>query len=111
MPHAAHFVLDGEKLLAALGIDDVLEAILMLIAFFHDQLSLYEPAIRPREIRDVHLHVMPVIVRNRAVGFAENEFLPDSHWHSRGCSGGILRDGRRRAHDSPIESRNSVRRP
>ncbi len=34
--HAAHFVLDGEEHLAAVEVDDVLKAILVLIAFLGD---------------------------------------------------------------------------
>ena len=37
MLHAANFVLDGEQGFAAVRIDDVLEAILVLIALLGDQ--------------------------------------------------------------------------
>src|SRR5260370_36825402 len=73
---AAHFVLDGEQRLAAGGIDDLLEAILVLVAFLGDEPPLGEAAVQTREIPDVDLDVVAVIGRQRPVALAIDEVLP-----------------------------------
>jgi hypothetical protein len=108
MPHAANFVHDHEDGRAAGGIHDVLEAVLMLVAFLFDQRSFVELAMRPREIRHVNLHVMAVVVGNRLVGFPENEFPTDSTWNPRESRARFLVDRRRNAHEVAIEVRDRV---
>src|SRR6187549_3562626 len=49
--HAAHLVLDREQHLAAVGRDDVLKAVLILVALFGDQAFLEQPRVRPGKIR------------------------------------------------------------
>src|SRR4026207_1428191 len=44
------FVLEREQPFAAFGVDEILEAILMLIALFGDQLLPEQPLVRSREI-------------------------------------------------------------
>src|SRR5216684_1926189 len=58
MLQAAHLVLNGEEHFAAVGIDDVLEAILMLVALLNDQSFFRQAAMRPGEIVDVDLEMM-----------------------------------------------------
>src|SRR5262249_32384350 len=47
---AAHLVLDGEEQLAAVEIDDVLEAVLVLIVLLRDQAALQQALIGAGEI-------------------------------------------------------------
>ena len=72
MRGAAHFMLDGEQVLAAVEIDDVLEAVLVLIVFLGDEAALQEALIRAGEVGDVDLDVVAVIVRLRLSSVSRN---------------------------------------
>src|SRR6185503_4904876 len=67
---AADLVLDGEQMPAAVEVDDVAKAVLILVVFLRDQAALPQAAVGTRKIRDVDLHVMPVELRLRAVSLA-----------------------------------------
>src|ERR1051326_3470188 len=75
MLHAADLVLDREQRLAAPRIDDVLEAILVLIALLGDEAALQEPPMGTGEIADIDLNVVTVVIRQRPVGLAEDQVL------------------------------------
>ncbi len=75
MRHAAHLVLDSEQVPAVLEIDDVLEAVLVLVVFLRDQVALEQPAIGPRKIGDVDLDVVAVILALLGCGLAELQIL------------------------------------
>jgi hypothetical protein len=64
---AAHLVLDREQVPAIGGIDDVAKAILILVVLV-DRLALQQPAVRTGEVRDVHLHMVAVVIRLRPTG-------------------------------------------
>src|SRR5262249_11591523 len=80
--HAAHFVLDAEQHLA-LGIDDVLETVLMLIALLRDQPSLQQFAVGAGKIRQINRHVVPVEIRGLNVALAEDEALAGAYGNAR----------------------------
>src|SRR5262247_3930382 len=86
MGHAADFMLNGKQLAACLGMDNVLEAVLVVIAFLSDQTMLLQERVRTREVGDVHGEVVPIIFRNFCGRFAENETLlgTDLHPHRSG---------------------------
>src|SRR4029453_2623338 len=86
MGHATDFVLNSEQLAACLGMDNVLEAVLVVIAFLGDQTTLLQERVRTREVCDVHGEVVPIIFRNFFGRFAENETLlgADLHPHRSG---------------------------
>src|SRR5262245_34153884 len=48
---AAHLVLDAAQHLARVGLDDVLEAVLIRIALLGDEAPRIELVVRPREVR------------------------------------------------------------
>ena len=75
MRHTAHLVLDGVEEFAIHRIDDILEAILVLIAFLDDQAMVLQPLVRAGEISDVNLQMVAVVFRNRLGGLAENQIL------------------------------------
>src|SRR5256885_76092 len=75
MLHAADLVLDGEEVLAVGGIDDVLEAVLVLIALLGDEPALQKPPMGTGEIGDIDLNVVPVVIRQRPIGLAEDQVL------------------------------------
>ncbi len=56
--HRAHLVLHREQHGAAGRVDDVLEAILIAVAFLGDQPALAESPVRARKVGDVNLDVM-----------------------------------------------------
>src|SRR5262249_5066979 len=58
---APPLVLDGEQDLAGIEIDDVLEAIFVIVDLGGEKAELFQPPIRTREICDVDLRVVPVI--------------------------------------------------
>ncbi|WP_229187876.1 hypothetical protein [Bradyrhizobium oropedii] len=66
---------DGEQMPPIGGIDDVAEAVLVLIVFAGDQIALAQPPVRAGEIRDVDLDVMPVELALRLIGLAELQIL------------------------------------
>src|SRR5918994_777231 len=51
----AYLVLDREERLVALQVDDVLEAVLIIVALLGDQAALEQPPVRAGKIRDVDL--------------------------------------------------------
>ena len=62
MPHAAGFMLDAEDRLVGVHIDDVEEAVLVLIALLADQPALHQLLVRAGEVGQRDLDVVPVIV-------------------------------------------------
>src|SRR5438874_243488 len=107
---AAHFVLDGEQHLARFEIDDVLEAILVVVDLEREEAERLEPAIRSGEIRDIDLRVMPVIELLGSVGLAEVPVLLLAHLNAGAAAAAIIEDGRKRPHDVAIETSDAVRR-
>src|SRR5689334_21075012 len=59
--HAAHLVLDGEERAPALDVDDLLEAVLVLIARLADEAALQKPAIGAGEVGDIDLEMVSVV--------------------------------------------------
>src|SRR5205085_223992 len=57
------------------GIDDVAEAVLVLIVLAADQIAFHEPAVRAGKIGDIDLHVVLVEGRQGPFGLAEDEIL------------------------------------
>ena len=78
-------------------IDDVLEAVLVLVALLGDEAQLLEPAVRPGEIRHVDLHVMAVEGALRRVGLAKHEILPGPDHDARAPSAAVVEELGRRA--------------
>jgi len=98
MLHAANFVLDGKQHLAVVRIDNVLKAVLMLIALLADQALGQKLAMRARKVVDVNLNVMLVIGLSRPVGLAEEQILPGAGGDAGEAAMGVLERGRLRAH-------------
>src|SRR5262249_32771843 len=82
---AARLMLDREQHVAAVEVDEVVEPVLVIVAFLRDQPELVEPPVRSGKIRDVDLHVMSVVRPFRRVGLAEIKilFLANLHAHLR----------------------------
>src|SRR5947199_5389 len=72
---AAHLVLDGEQHFARIRIDDVLEAIFVLVDFQCDEAELVETSIGTGEICDVDLSVVAIVRLLRRIGLAEMPVL------------------------------------
>src|SRR6186997_3236374 len=83
MGGAAHLVLDGEKMPAVGGVDDLSKAILILIVLARDQAALQQPAVRAGKVRDVDLHVVAVEIRLLSVSLAELQILLLADLYSR----------------------------
>src|SRR5262245_19089146 len=107
---AAHLVLDGEQDLARIEIEDIHEAIFVIVDLGGEQAELFQPPIGYREIRDVDLRVVPVIGLLGLVGLAEVPVLLLAHLHAGLADVCALDHGRERAHDVAIETRDAVRR-
>src|SRR5208282_1167493 len=108
MPHAAHLVLDGEQSLARFGIREILESILMLVALLRHEAVVEQFPVRTRKVRNVNLDVMAVVGRQRAVGFAKQQMLPDADFDPRDSAGAILARGRLCSHNLAVEPRDTV---
>ncbi|MNC92051.1 hypothetical protein D3C83_84100 [compost metagenome] len=63
MLEAAYLVFDLEQPRAALRVDEILEAVLMLIAFFGHEAVRFEKPVRACEIGDVDRDVVAVVRR------------------------------------------------
>jgi len=63
---AAHLVLDREQVPAVSEIDDGRESGIGTGVLLGNQAALLEPAVGTRKIRDVHLHVVAVVIRQCA---------------------------------------------
>src|SRR5207249_7693978 len=105
---AADFVLDREQVLAGLETDDVLPAVLVLIALFSDEPTLFELVMRAREFLGVDLQVMPVELGDLLVGFAEDQLLLIPGADMRGAAFAVFLDASRRVEDLAIEARDAV---
>jgi hypothetical protein len=70
-----HFMLNRKQLPIRFGMHDVEEAILMVVAFFSDQVMPLQPGMWTREVADVYRNVMAIILRGLAWGFAEDQAL------------------------------------
>src|SRR5262249_31932271 len=106
---AAHLVLYGEQDLAGVEIDHVLEAIFVLIDLHGDEAELFKPPMRPGEVRNVNLAVVPIVRFLRRIGLAEVPVLLLAHLHAGFRRVSVLDDGRKRAHHLAIETRNAMR--
>src|SRR6516164_1550998 len=107
---AAHLVFYGEQDLARIEIDDILEAIFVIVDLSGEKAELFQPPIRTREIRDVDLRVVPVIGLLGLVGLAEVPVLLLAHLHAGLADVCALGHGHERAQDIAIETRDAVRR-
>ena len=61
--HRPHFVLELKQGFAAIDIDNILEAILILIAFLGDQAAFAQAGMRAGEVGEVNLDMMAVVFR------------------------------------------------
>src|SRR5437660_346889 len=104
MLHAAHLVLDGEQHRARIEIDDVLEAVLMLIALLGNDAELLQPAVGAGEIRDIDLDMVTVEGRLRLVGLAKDEILPGPDHDAGSASIPVIQEVGRGAHDLAVEA-------
>src|SRR5712664_4000790 len=104
---AAHLVFDREQVLAISKIDDVAEAVLILVVFAKDQVALRQPAVRTGEVRDVHLDMVAVVIRLRPIGLAELQMLVLAHLHTRYGTIAVLELGGH-PHDLWIERANAL---
>src|SRR5947207_12608373 len=75
MGDAPDLVLDLEQLLAGRRIDDVVEAILVLVALLGEDLALDQRLVRLGEVGDIDLDVMAVVSRGLLVGLTEHQLL------------------------------------
>ena len=66
MTHAARLVLDLEQRLVGVDIDDIDEAILVLVALLGDQPALHQLLVRAGEVGERDLDVVPVVRRQLA---------------------------------------------
>ena len=83
MREAAHLVLELEELLPVLRIDDVLEAILVRVAFLRDELVLQQELVGSGEIRDVDRDMVAVVRagwRRRSRGRSSSGCAPRERW-------------------------------
>src|SRR5712692_10126368 len=110
MLHATHLMLDREQHFAAVWVDNVLEAILMLVALLRDQPLLPQAPMRPREVIDVDLEMVLVIRWNRTVSLAEEQILPVTGRDTSKTSRLIFHRCSLRAHELRIESRDPIGR-
>ena len=106
---AADFVLDREQMLAGVEADDVLPAILVLIAFFGDQAALFEFVMRARKFLHIDLEMVAVEFRQFLVGLAEDQFLLIPGTDMRSTAFTVLLDARRRVEYLAVEARDAVR--
>src|SRR6516165_7222155 len=106
---AAYLVLYGEQDLARIEIDDVLEAIFVIVDLGGENAELFQPPIGTREIRNVDLRVVPVIGLLGLVGLAEVPVLFLAHLHVGLAHICAFDHGRKRTHDLAIETRDAVR--
>src|SRR5215468_1668938 len=107
---AAYLVLYGEQDLARIEIDDVLEAIFVIVDLGGEKAELFEPPIGTREIRDIDLRVVTVIGLLGLVGLAEVPVLLLARLHAGLVDTCALDHGRERTHDLAIETRDAVHR-
>src|SRR3954451_3705565 len=92
---------------SAFEVDDIAEAILILVVLAIDELA--QPAMRAGEIDHIDLHVVLIVVRQRAVGLTEHEILVLADLDARGCAV-TVGHGRGRANHRGIKGRNPARR-
>src|SRR5262245_42558282 len=102
---ASYLMLDREQRPAVSRIDEVAEAVLVLIALLRDKPPLMQQPVRPGEVADVDLDVVPVVVRRRARGLAEAQLLSRTSGDDRHCFCSSL-EPRVRAEDLLIEARD-----
>src|SRR6516165_2945143 len=89
---AARLMLDREQHFAAVEIDQVVEAILIIVAFLDDQPELLKLAMRVGKIGNVNLHVMPVVGPFGRVGLTKIEILFRADLHARLRADAIFND-------------------
>ena len=73
--HAADLVLDRGEHLAAVEVDDVLEAVLAVVGLHRDQPALGQRRVGLGEVGEVHRDVVAVVVGERPVGLHEPQAL------------------------------------
>src|SRR5687767_8390712 len=86
MRDAAHLVLELVYRLVAVGVDQLLEAVLELVALLEYEAAVVQLPVRSREIHDVDLDVVPVVGGHLAVDLVEYEVLvlPDQDFRADG---------------------------
>src|SRR5687767_12954100 len=104
MLHAARLVLDLEELASVARIDDPLEAPLVGIGLHGDQVALLQPMIWAREVGDVDLDVVVVVLAQRLRRLREVQalVLPDIH------RGSVPVKAGRSAHDLLVKPRDAL---
>src|SRR5205823_13565531 len=105
---AADLVLDREQVLAGVEADDVLPAILVLIALLGDQAALFELVMRARKFLGIDLQVVTVELGYLPVCLTEDQLLPGSGAHVGGATLAILLDAGRRVEDLAIEPCDAI---
>ena len=75
MAHAADLMFELEQGLAAVKVDNVDEAVFVLIGFPGNQTALKQSVVRPGEISEVDCNVVAVEFGLRLVGLAEDQVL------------------------------------
>jgi hypothetical protein len=108
--HAAHLVLDGEQHPAVVHIDDVLEAILVLVALLGDQAPLQQPAMRAGEVGKIDGDVVAVESRGGGVRLAEDEMLAGADRGARKPPALVLGHVAFRAQHLAVEAGDAVER-
>src|SRR5437660_7394726 len=71
-------------------------------------MELFEPSMRPREIRDVNLHVMAVIGLLGLISLAEIPVLLLTYLHAGGAPAAVADNRGQRAHHFAIKARNAL---
>src|SRR5262245_49301531 len=107
---AADLVLHREQHLARVEIDNVLEAVFVVVDLRRQQAELLEPLIGSGEVRDVDLRMVAVIRLLGRLGLAEVPVLFLAHLHPRLAAAAVLDHGGERAHDLAVEARDALRR-
>src|SRR5262245_17607554 len=95
---AADLVLDLEDLLAAVGIDNDLEAVLDVVALLAEEPALLQLLVGTGEVGDVDRDVVAIEGGNRGGRLAEDQLLAASDAHVRGLALGLGGHAGRRAH-------------
>ena len=109
MEQAAYLVFDLAQHRAGVGIDDGLEAVLVLVALLRNQAVPFEKAVRAGEVGHIYGDVMAVVGRNGLCRFPEVERLAavDADVGDRGAA--VAFDARGGLHHVPIEAANAFR--
>src|SRR5579875_303439 len=111
MAHAAHLMLEADQHLARTRIDDILEAVLVLIALLGNQPALQKPPMRLGKIYQCNLDMRSVIRRNRPIRLTENQILVRREQHPHPWAFPVLKMLGRAVQDLPVKSDDAVIHP